>query len=377
VGQIRYNTTGGGVEAWNGGTSSYLYLPWADADNWANTYIPYSSGSTLTTSNDFRWTGGLSIGSPPTLAANNSTLAVKSQDIFARFYNSSNTEKARIFGDGSYVFQNLTSGQRLQWGTGNKIEYSTNITDRWVILDSQSGGSAGAWTFKAGATQLAQIGLLKIGRYDTHNNTSLFGVSLPALYGHSDLSPMVISGYQPPTSGSFNGGSIIISGGRSSGTDTNSGSLFIRNGTQNAGGSNSTGIIGKVKIQIYKDSTAVAVAPTLYDFFVFDEGLNWHFLQRKQTTTGIQTLTMESDTVKYRIENLGAISTSTDGSGDILVAHGMGTTPTSVQVTVTGTTPYVVTVHTIDATNFTVRFYDMTGAAVTSTAVTATWHAKT
>ena len=76
-------------------------------------------------------------------------------------------------------------------------------------------------------------------------------------------------------------------------------------------------------------------------------------------------------------EKWNTISTSTDGSGDIVVAHGMGTTPTSVQVTVNGTTPYVVTVHTIDATNFTVRFYDMTGAAVTSTAVTATWHAKT
>jgi hypothetical protein len=76
-------------------------------------------------------------------------------------------------------------------------------------------------------------------------------------------------------------------------------------------------------------------------------------------------------------EKWGTISTSTDASGDIVVAHGMVTTPTSVQVTVTGTTPYVVTVHTIDATNFTVRFYDMTGAAVTSTAVTATWHCKT
>jgi hypothetical protein len=88
-------------------------------------------------------------------------------------------------------------------------------------------------------------------------------------------------------------------------------------------------------------------------------------------------MTMEGNVVKYRIENLGTISTSTDASGDIVVAHGMGTTPTSVQVTVTGTTPYVVTVHTIDATNFTVRFFDMTGAAVASTAVTATWHCKT
>jgi hypothetical protein len=375
AGMLRYNTTVNGLQGYDG--TAERFLPWADADNWTNTYIPYSSGSTLTTSNDFRWTGGLSIGSPPTLAASNRTLSVKSTDLFASFYNSANTEKVRINSDGSYVFQNATSGQKLQWGSGSKIEYSTATTDRWVILDSQSGGSAGAWTFKAGATQLAQIGLLRIGRYDTHNNNSLFGVSFPALYGHSDLSPMVISGYQPPTSDAYNGGSIIISGGRSSGTNSNSGSLFLRNGTQNASGSNSTGIIGKVKIQVYKDSTAVAVAPTLYDFFVFDGGLNWHFLQRKQTTTGIQTLTMEADTVKYRIENLGAISTTTDASGDVTVTHGMGTTPTSVQVTITGTTPYVVTVHTIGSTNFTVRFFDMAGVALNAVAVTATWHAKT
>ena len=67
---------------------------------------------------------------------------------------------------------------------------------------------------------------------------------------------------------------------------------------------------------------------------------------------------MESDTVKYRIENLGAISTSTDGSGDVTVTHGMGTTPTSVQVTTTGTANYTTTVHTIGATTFKVRFFD-------------------
>ena len=86
---------------------------------------------------------------------------------------------------------------------------------------------------------------------------------------------------------------------------------------------------------------------------------------------GIQTEMLHLDT-----ESCVVRATITNETG-IVVAHGMGVTPTSVQVTVTGTTPYVVTVHTIGSTNFTVRFYDMTGAAVTSTAVTATWHAKT
>lgn len=98
------------------------------------------------------------------------------------------------------------------------------------------------------------------------------------------------------------------------------------------------------------------------------------------TITGTSTTSAAWDTNGNFIEvpeKWGTISTSTDGSGDLVVAHGMGTTPTSVQVTVTGTTPYVVTVHTIGATNFTVRFFDMAGAAVASTAVTATWHAKT
>ncbi len=74
---------------------------------------------------------------------------------------------------------------------------------------------------------------------------------------------------------------------------------------------------------------------------------------------------------------VGAISTSTDGSGDITVTHGMGTTPTAVLVTPTGTTAWIVSVHTIGATTFKVRFYDAAGAAVLSTAVTATWLGKT
>ena len=104
---------------------------------------------------------------------------------------------------------------------------------------------------------------------------------------------------------------------------------------------------------------------------------NWEVYRLNASTTGTKVLTMEADTVKYRVENIGAISTSTDGSGDVTVTHGMGTTPTAVLVTPTGTTPWIVSVHTIGATTFKVRFYDAAGAAVTTTAVTATWLGKT
>lgn len=79
-------------------------------------------------------------------------------------------------------------------------------------------------------------------------------------------------------------------------------------------------------------------------------------------------------------EKWNTISTSTDGSGDIVVAHGMGVTPTVVTIQVKGTTYYGTTVHSEDATNFTVRFFDMSTAPPTplaSTAVTAMWHCKT
>jgi hypothetical protein len=118
---------------------------------------------------------------------------------------------------------------------------------------------------------------------------------------------------------------------------------------------------------------------TLSTVAKFDaRGFNFPFYTGGITGTHATSASFTSSGALIQVpEKWAAISTSTDGSGDIVVAHGMGVTPTSVQVTVTGTTPYVVTVHTIGGTNFTVRFYDMTGAAVASTAVTATWHCKT
>jgi len=73
---------------------------------------------------------------------------------------------------------------------------------------------------------------------------------------------------------------------------------------------------------------------------------------------------------------MGAISTTTSAGGDVVVTHGMGATPTAVVVTPSGTTAWIVSVHTIGATTFTVRFYTDAGAPVNAGAVTASWLAK-
>ncbi|WP_421798470.1 hypothetical protein [Haliscomenobacter sp.] len=76
-----------------------------------------------------------------------------------------------------------------------------------------------------------------------------------------------------------------------------------------------------------------------------------------------------------RIQN-GVSSASTDGSGDLTV-----TVPTmpdatySTNVTVEGTTSYTVSVHTKTTTSFKVRFFNpATGAAVTATSVSCSYH---
>lgn len=72
----------------------------------------------------------------------------------------------------------------------------------------------------------------------------------------------------------------------------------------------------------------------------------------------------------------GSASGTTDGSGDITVSHGFGTASITVTATTTGTTFSVVQVHTKTTTDFKIRFFDASGAAITATSVTADWIAK-
>lgn len=344
-GRMRYNTTENGISAWNGAAAAWQYLPWADADNWASGRIPYSNGTNLTSS-------------------------------------------ANLFYDGTDI--GVTSGNFRVVSTGFGLEhpnsaalglyYSTSNPKIYFNLHTGGNETYMEWR-SSGGTARAKLGEGAINSYTNEGGSSSIAFATNRISSLSYNSNLSITG--AGASSGQTGSSVTIEGGR--GTNSYNGNhVYIRGGGLSVGALQAaTGETGDVIISLYPDintDTGQYPAVEMQRFRAsgnVTNRTNWEVYRLNATTSGIRTLTMESDTVKYRIENLGTISTSTNGSGDIVVAHGMGTTPTSVQVTVTGTTPYVVTVHTIGATNFTVRFFDMTGAAVTSTAVTATWHAKT
>lgn len=81
----------------------------------------------------------------------------------------------------------------------------------------------------------------------------------------------------------------------------------------------------------------------------------------------------------YITKNSGSVSTTTDASGDVTVTHSMSITPAQVLATVTGTTPYFVTAHTIGATQFKIRFYNLIAGVASAlgagVAVTVDWQA--
>ncbi|MGR3219507.1 MAG: right-handed parallel beta-helix repeat-containing protein [Candidatus Anammoxibacter sp.] len=69
-------------------------------------------------------------------------------------------------------------------------------------------------------------------------------------------------------------------------------------------------------------------------------------------------------------------SDTTDGSGDITVTHGLIRAPASIVATSGSSAFQSINASTITATTFKLRFRDDTGAAITSTAVTARWTAS-
>ena len=251
------------------------------------------------------------------------------------------------------------------------IVRSTSGSEK-IRVNLHSGGNEGCMTFQeSGGTDRAKIGLVTTG------GVTNYGVFASSFGGMADGAAVTYStgGY---TTGTNAGAGVYTAG---PGAEANhAGDVYLRGGQQLAT-SSTGGNTGKVFIQTYfdRDST-VATTLRTHMAFIGDFGnVSTLLYQRRATTTGTQVLTMEADTVKYRIENFGAISTTTDASGDVTVTHGMGTTPTAVLVTPTGTTAWGVTVHTIGGTTFKVRFYDLTtGLAVSvSTSVTATWLGKT
>lgn len=261
-----------------------------------------------------------------------------------------------------------TDGNGINFGTSAVGIYRSTSGNEKIRVNLHTGGNEGYITFQeSGGTDIARIGLNNGTRSVCGNYFSGLTTSSAVTYSSGAY-----------TLGISAAGSLFVIPG-AGGENNDAGSLYLRGGSLGASTSFS-GNTGNIHIQTYEDNDSTA-ATTLRTHMVFSSDLgSWpttQLLQRRATTTGTQVLTMESDTIKYRIENQASVSTSTDGSGDIAVTHSMGTTPTVVLITVTGTTPYVCTVHTKGGTTFTVRFFDMAGAAVASTAVTFDWLAKT
>lgn len=206
-----------------------------------------------------------------------------------------------------------------------------------------------------------------------------FGVEAQVYSGIGGQDTYIIS--ERPTSSNAN--SIQILAAHAS-DGNNAGSILLIPGGSKTNGSYA-GLSGlfRVSVPVDKDSVSTVAYKALEISGRNKLKPTIHLFHLDTTQTGKWSLTMEGDTIKYRAENQGAISTSTDGSGDVTVTHALTTyagtaiAPLTVQVTPTGTTPWIISVHTIGTTTFKVRFYDATGAAVTSTAVTATWLAKT
>ena len=195
---------------------------------------------------------------------------------------------------------------------------------------------------------------------------------------------------------------IILRGGYGATTTNTGGNTYIRGGYVNPSFfTDYNGVPGNVYIQAYADSNATVTSPLYTAMYIpyVASGVGKASVSMFGTFAPTSNLDINGK-VRMRIlpdslyayevradangrltrasgSFIGAISTSTDGSGDVTVTHGMGTTPTAVLVTPTGTTAWIVSVHTIGATTFKVRFFDAAGAAVTSTAVTATWLGKT
>lgn len=79
----------------------------------------------------------------------------------------------------------------------------------------------------------------------------------------------------------------------------------------------------------------------------------------------------------YVTENKGAAVLTTDGGGDIAVAHGLIAAPNSVLATLqAAAAPWTCQAHTFTATTFKVRVFNTAGAVVPATGVNVAWQAS-
>lgn len=340
---------------WHDGTA-FRATVWGDAPSWASTRIPYSDGAKLVTASNFLYDGD--------------QMAVNSTSV--------ETASALV------VNGNIRSRNSAGTGTGEYYLHHTREdiyaidTDDALSLHTNDLTSSRV-SFYYGNTKFAHTSLDE-GFRQTHFSSLSTSASATVTFMGNDAS-------------SGAGGIPILRGGTGSSSNDNGGNVQIyggRNKSENFS-AGYTGVPGHTIIYMWSDTNATA-ASSFHRALEVHSGLtsaaDFGRVQFHKYGDGARTGTptyysawdtdgkfVEVSPASFGI--VGAISTSTDGSGDVTVTHSMGTTPTAVLVTPTGTTAWIVSVHTIGATTFKVRFYDAAGAAVTSTAVTATWLGKT
>ena len=334
-GYLANNSTENGIEGYNGG--NWYFLPWADVDNFSNTRVPYSDGSKLTSSSNITFDG-------------------------TKF----TTVNEKVTGE-LYINQDDVGDYKIQ-ATGNSRIWGTIFTNGGVELDGGSASISGTgWNDRL----IYANGGLSVRRHDgagsgsiSHNIITYNGNPGSAFAGTINLNfQSFLTG---PTSYRTHGKIEVVAG------------------TSQALPNNTYG--GDMRFWAPTDSTQATLDTTI---IVKRNKTVWFKGYGAGTKTGtpayFSAWTSSGKFIERTAANIvsdlgigkGSVSTSTDGSGDIAVTHGMGTTPGQVLITVTGTTPYTCTVHTKGATTFSVRFFDMAGVAVASTAVTFDWIAKT
>lgn len=337
-GYFRFNTTASGLEGYNG--SAYRFLPWADADNWAIKSVPFSDGNQLTSDiADLLYDSATDQFSAQYIKAGDALTSSGAGILDVRGVRGDHT--VFVSGTGTTTFNSsmyMTAADVNSWLA---FFVSTPLTTKPTLFLGETNS----------AEQTSVKHAIQIGPYNSTNGAGGFqvgnggGRSIHWDYTRA-IGPAAQAAYN------FSAGRIVP--------------VVVNNHYGNM----------DTELRFYATK-----ANTLTAIMGLDSAGMKLPLYGAGTLTGTPAYSVSVNSSGRLIEvpeKWASVSTSTDGSGDITVTHGVGTTPTVVMTSVTGTTPYFITVTAKGATTFTVRFFAAaTGLAVASTAVTFDWLAKT
>lgn len=323
-GYLRFNTTQSGFEGYNG--SAYRFLPWADAPFWTTGYVPFSNGAAITTNSAGRYVWD----NTAFELELNGDIQFNDNDLKGLFWKTNNIQLKR--NGNNLEFVNNTANTR------NFVIKNQSTAKFTFVPESPTGVGSSYLEFSQSHIRMGNSGYISFANNITSGitmgQTSTNIVRVKSLTQLNDRSVEFADSLNVATL------SVGLSGTAAT----------KRVGVKLSAGAATTDfdVNGKIRIRDLPDS-----------LYIYELRAN-----------------SDGRIVRQIGAFVGTINTTTDGSGDVTIAHGMGVTPTHVQVEVTGTTPWTTSRVSADATNFTIRFY-LAGVPVASGAVTATWLAKT